>query len=143
MATGLPVFDKTLQETNLWLKDLEVGLNASRRQAYAALRATLHALRDRLPPATAMHFAAQLPILLRGVFVEGWDLAERPAKPRTVPSFLADVASGLAPGFPFGPERVAREVFQVIRGQMDLGEVDKIMDHLPRPIRELWLEDVL
>ena len=143
MTTGLPVFDRTLQQTNLWLKDLELALGASRHQAYAALRATFHALRDRLPPETAMNFAAQLPILLRGVYGEGWSLAERPAKPRTFPSFLVDVDSGLAPGFPYSAERVAREVFQVIRSQMDLGEVDKVMDHLPKPIRELWLEDVL
>ena len=143
MSTGLPVFDRTLQEINLWLKDVEAKLGVSRHQAYAALRAALHALRDRLPHETTLHFAAQLPILLRGVFIEGWTLAERPTKPRTVASFLADVGDGLPPGFPYDAERVAREVFEVIRDQMDLGEVDKVRDHLPRPIRELWLEDVL
>jgi uncharacterized protein (DUF2267 family) len=48
-ATGLDVFDTTLQKTNSWLQDLMQALNwTDRHMAYSALRATLHALRDHL-----------------------------------------------------------------------------------------------
>ena len=71
-TTGLAVFDKTLQETNLWLKELMVRLGTDdREQAYTVLKATLHAVRDRLGPENAAHLGAQLPILLRGVYYEG------------------------------------------------------------------------
>lgn len=143
MSTGLPVFDRTVQESNQWLRDLEGRLQVSRHQAYGALRATLHTLRDRLPPETAMHFSAQLPMLLRGLFAEGWSLTEHDKRPRTVAAFLEDLGERLAPGFPLGPATVAREAFQTLRRQMDLGEVDKVLDHLPRSVRELWLEDVV
>ena len=143
MSTGLPVFDRTVQETNAWLKDLEQRLGSSRHHAYAALRATLHALRDRLPPETALHFAAQLPLLLRGVYIEGWSLTDKPTGERTAEAFEDRIAAALAPGFPYDAEMIARAVFQTIRDQMDLGEVDKVMAHLPLPIRELWVEQAL
>jgi uncharacterized protein (DUF2267 family) len=143
MSTGLQVLDRTVQESNLWLSDLEARLLVTRHQAYAALRATLHVLRDRLPPATAVNFAAQLPMLLRGLYFEGWSLAPRERRPRTELAFLEDVADRLTAGFPVTTEMAVRETFQTIRAHMDLGEVDKIIDHLPRPVRELWFEDVV
>ena len=49
-ATGLKAFDTTLQLTNAWLHELMEKLDWSQRErAYHALRAVLHALRDRLP----------------------------------------------------------------------------------------------
>jgi MFS family permease len=48
MTTGLPVFDTTVQQTNEWLRAVESGLDCSRQDAYSALRAVLHVLRDRL-----------------------------------------------------------------------------------------------
>ena len=51
MSTGLPVFDTTVQESNLWLKDAMEHLHTEDRHlAYLALRGTLHALRDRIGP---------------------------------------------------------------------------------------------
>ena len=57
MTTGLGVFDTSLQDTNLWLKEIEERLgHRSRQEAYAAARAVLHALRDRLPAQAAVRF---------------------------------------------------------------------------------------
>jgi uncharacterized protein (DUF2267 family) len=50
--TGLPAFDATIDKTNHVLLEIEEAYRwpADRRaQAYAGLRAVLHALRDRLP----------------------------------------------------------------------------------------------
>ena len=49
-ATGLEVFDRTLHKTHAWLKAIMEELGTEdRHKAYLALRAVLHALRDRLP----------------------------------------------------------------------------------------------
>ena len=42
----------------------------SRKDAYRALRVTLQALRDRIPNAEAVQFAAQLPMLIRGFIMK-------------------------------------------------------------------------
>ncbi len=95
MTTGLAVFDTTVQETNLWLKGIMEGLHTDDRHlAYLALRATLHALRDRLGPENAVHLAAQLPMLVRGLYYEGWRLARRrPASGRAPTSSSTSAAS--------------------------------------------------
>ncbi len=52
MTTGLDVFDTTVQETNLWLKDIGTY---DRHSAYSTLRAVLHAVRNRIGPENAAH----------------------------------------------------------------------------------------
>ena len=47
-ATGLNVFDQTLQTTNIWLDEIMAKLESDRQVAWHALGAVLHALRDRL-----------------------------------------------------------------------------------------------
>ena len=70
-ATGLEVFDSMIHKTNVWLKDLMEILDCpDRHQAYLALRATLHALRNRLTIEETAQLAAQLPMLIRGFYHE-------------------------------------------------------------------------
>src|SRR3970040_149212 len=96
MSTGLDTFDKTVQESNLWLKDVMERLNTNdRHHAYSTLRAVLHALRDRIGPESAAHLGAQLPMLLRGLFYEGWDPTGKPSKERHEAAFLAHIAREL------------------------------------------------
>jgi len=96
MTTGLDTFDRTVQESNLWLKDVMERLNThDRHHAYSTLRAVLHALRDRIGPENAAHLGAQLPMLLRGLFYEGWDPTGKPTKERHENAFLAHIAREL------------------------------------------------
>jgi uncharacterized protein (DUF2267 family) len=67
-ATGLAVFDETVQKTNTWLKEIALDLGADRRRAYQVLRAVLHCLRDRLTVGEAAQLGDQLPMLVRGIY---------------------------------------------------------------------------
>ena len=138
-TTGLSVFDTTVQETNLWLKAITEALHTDDRHlAYLALRATLHALRDRLGPENAVHLAAQLPMLLRGLYYDGWRLVASQTKERTRADFLEHVRSELPRGSPLDPNLAARAVFGVMWAKLDLGEVGKVIDRLPPELKELW-----
>jgi len=138
MTTGLAVFDTTVQETNLWLKGIMEGLHTDDRHlAYLALRATLHALRDRLGPEHAVHLAAQLPMLVRGLYYEGWRLAT-PTKERTRADFFEHIRSELPRGSAIDPNLAARAVFGVMWQKLDVGEVGKVIDFLPPELKELW-----
>jgi uncharacterized protein (DUF2267 family) len=74
-STGFDGFDKTVHKTNTLLKQIEteLGWENQRSMSYTALRAVLHALRDRLTVQEAADLAAQLPLLVIGIFYEGWD----------------------------------------------------------------------
>ena len=139
MTAGLPVFDTTINETNRWLKALEAKLpGCNRHEAYVAMRAALHALRDRLAPGGAMRLAAQLPLLLRGCFVDGWQPDETPMRTHSLEAFVAKVADGLPEDFPYEPLHVARCVIEAVWEQMDGGAIEKVKQEVPHEIRLLW-----
>jgi uncharacterized protein (DUF2267 family) len=137
-ATGLEVFDRTIHKTNVWLKNLMEILDCSdRHEAYLALRATLHALRDRLTIEETAQLAAQLPMLIRGFYYEGWDPTGKPVKERHRDEFLARIQGELA-RYEIDPEQVARAVFLVISNRISEGEIEDVEHVLPKEIRALW-----
>ena len=69
-ASGLDVFDKTLQTTHLWLDEIQAELGPDRQVAWKVLSVVLHKLRDRLPVQLAAHLGAELPLLVRGVYYD-------------------------------------------------------------------------
>src|SRR3984893_16354288 len=103
-ATGLEVFDKTVQTTNAWLKEIMEATGLDRRRAYRALAAVLHALRDRLPVHEVAPIGAQLPILVRGLYYDQWHHpAGKAERLRHKEEFLAAVAAGLDDIGPINP----------------------------------------
>lgn len=137
-ATGVTALDHSIQQTNVWLKSVcdELDLE-DRHDAYSALRAVLHVLRDRLPPEVATHFGAQLPMVLRGLFYEGWHMAGTPTRERTVAQFADRVLAQLPPGFPLDPVTVTSGVFEILWERLDPGAFSKLIEHLPEEIRTM------
>lgn len=138
--TQVSALDHTIQLTNAWLKRLsEEHRLGDRPHAYAALRAVLHALRDRLTPEQAVHLGAQLPLLVRGLYYESWRIAGKPSTERHLDDFLTKIAAELPPSFPATDvETVAKAVFALLWRELDPGECAKVVDNLPIPLRVLW-----
>jgi uncharacterized protein (DUF2267 family) len=137
-TTGLEIFDRTLHETHRWLKIVMEELEtADRKVAFAALRATLHALRDRIGPMNAIHLAAQFPMLLRGAYYEGWRPTETPTGERHASGFIAHVGANLAPHSGLDPEEAAQASLIALTECLDPGEVKKIAHLLPADVRTL------
>jgi uncharacterized protein (DUF2267 family) len=138
-ATGLSVFDTTVQKTNGWLKELMTVLDWDDKQkAYRALRAVLHALRDRLTVDEVAQFGAQLPMLIRGIYYEGWDPAAKPDHVRHKEPFLVRIQQQFRPGDLADAEHVARAVFAVLENRVSEGEIQDVESILPADLRELW-----
>jgi uncharacterized protein (DUF2267 family) len=138
-AAGVDVFDRTLHKTNIWLKHLmQLLATDDRHAAYLALRATLHALRDRLTVEEVAQLGAQLPMLIRGFYYEGWDPTGKPLKVRDREQFLARITRELRDGDRLPPERVATAVFTVLSARIAEGEIEDVKHMLPADIRDLW-----
>lgn len=136
-SSGHPTFDKTLQESNLWLKELASTLHTGDREtAYRVLRATFHALRDRIGPQNAVHLGAQLPMLLRGLYYEGFRIEDATTE-RHLKPFLEHVRSELPATIGLDIEDAVKGVFWVMADKIDPREIAKIANVLPAELRAL------
>lgn len=137
--TRVPAFDKAVQKAYEWLDEIDAELGWSdRERAYAALRGTLRAVRDRLPVDEAADLAAQLPQLVRGIYYEGWDPSATPVKVRHREDFLRPVAEALAGRTGAEPEPAARAVLTVLARHLSAGEIADVVGSLPAELRELF-----
>ena len=138
-VTGLEVFDTTVHKTNSWLNDLMQVLRwPDKHKVYLALRATLHALRDRITVEEVAHLGAQLPMLVRGFYYEGWDPTDKPLRQRHKEQFLARIEQQFEDDDSVDPEVVVRAVFFVLEHRVTEGEIEDIKQILPAEIRDLW-----
>jgi uncharacterized protein (DUF2267 family) len=137
-ATGLEVFDTTVQKTNTWLKDLMEQTGWDRHRAYQSLRAVLHALRDRLTVEETAELGAQLPMLTRGIYYEGWDPTGKPVKERHREQFLTRIREHFPADEDVNPGEIARAVFSLLARRITAGEIEDIKHILPAEIRGLW-----
>ncbi|MFO7973566.1 MAG: DUF2267 domain-containing protein [Candidatus Hydrogenedentota bacterium] len=139
IETGLRTFDKTLQTTNTWLREIEEEIHLEdHQQSYHALRGVLLTLRDRLPVDEALDLAAELPMLIRGVYFDGYKAANKPRK-YDADEFLRHVQEELEPGgVTNSPSDVTRAVFGVLARRISEGEAQQVYNALPRDIQKLW-----
>jgi uncharacterized protein (DUF2267 family) len=140
--TGVEAFDKTLNKTKAWLREIREDLHLeSDDDAYIAARAVLQTLRDRLNPGEAADLAAQLPMLVRGFYYEGWHPADKPLVLRSEEDFLHEIGSRIGRGMKpsmSDPRRLAIGVFAVIRRHVTEGEIEDIVSTLPGSFAFLW-----
>ena len=123
LTTFAPI-KATLHTTDLWLRDLMEDLGwQDRCRAYRALQVVLHALRDRLPVEAVAALGAQLPLLVRGLYYEGWSPGGKPLKEIEKEDFFAHIAAALQNNSEVDAERVARAVFKVLKRYAPSGEI--------------------
>ena len=144
-ASTIPALNRALQHTEEWLDELtgEPPFEVP-EQSYAALRAVLHAVRDRLTVEEASHLGAQLPMLVRGVYYEGWRPALAPNDERTVEEFLRHVESSLGgtprEGLPL--EEATRRILRFLYEHVDPGEMRHVKGQMPAAIQGLFPEEI-
>lgn len=134
--TSFSSFKTTEDKTNRILREIEetYGWAKERRnQSYAALRAVLHALRDRLPVDEAAQLGAQLPMLVRGIYYTGWDPSKVPMK-MDRDEFMQRVRESLLSEVDGDTEQLVRTVLQALRHYITDGEWDDIKSVMPKEL---------
>ncbi|MEV0156507.1 DUF2267 domain-containing protein [Micromonospora sp. NPDC050686] len=129
----ISAFESSLDKTNLILKDIEDAYGwpkEQRNQSYAALRTVLHLLRDRMPVPESVEFAQQLPVLVRGIYFDGWQPENVPIKLNR-DDFLYEVRQGFPYDVEGGPQRVVQVVLETMRRHVTQGEWDDVTDNMP------------
>ncbi len=130
----------TVQQTQVWLKELrDNGDLADEATALSVLRAVLHQVRDRLSVEEAVDLSAQLPLLVRGIYFEGWQPAHVPHKVHSKQAFLERVTDKLLP-HRIPAERAVRDVLALLAHHCDPGEISDVIAQMPGELRQLWPE---
>jgi len=131
----MKIIDKLNEKANVWLKDMMEELRTDDpQQALHALRAGLHALRDRLTVEEAAQLSAQLPMLIRGLYFENWHPAGKPLRIRSQHEFLALIVANYAPRTDAYADDILGATFRVLRKHVSVGEMTDVVMSLPDPI---------
>jgi uncharacterized protein (DUF2267 family) len=137
--TRITAFDKSEQKTMDWINRISAIMGSTDAQrSYKILRAVLHATRDRLLPDEAVQLGAQLPMLVRGFYYEGWHPSDKPRKYRHKAEFLEQVQREEPTLDSTQLEQAVTAVFETLEAAMPGGELEQVRHALPAELRELW-----
>jgi uncharacterized protein (DUF2267 family) len=133
MHTAL--FAKANQQADLWIAEMMTELRIDDpHKALHALRAGLHAVRDRLGVEEAAQLSAQLPLLIRGIFFEGWVPSGKPLRVRHRDEFLALVRENYRPREDLPADDLLRAVFRLLARHVTSGELNDIILSFPQQV---------
>ena len=137
--TSITTFTHGAEQAQQWVNELDDDLNwGDKGRSYRLLRAVLHTMRDFLSIEEVADLSAQLPILIRGIFFEGWDPSTAPVWKRKKQDFIAQVASDFN-NDPLGnPDVAIAAVFRLIDRHISQGEITQVRNAMQKSLRNLW-----
>lgn len=145
-------FNQYATEGNTFLKDYanEMNMPNDRDKAGRVLTAILHALRDIIPPEESLQFIAQLPMFLKAVYVNGWNIKKKKPKIKHMAEFLDLVRAYDWPAevndFEYSDDLAEQYVdvtFIYLRKYVSLGEMEDIRDGLPKDLKRLIYSNLM
>lgn len=138
-AQGLEVIDQTVQLTHEWINELRGRLDwDSSRDAARLLRVTLTLLRDHLQHEEVAQWSAQMPLLIRGMFFEGWQPARTPLRDKRAAYFVAAIEAQLREVRDWRGREDILTVCRPLDHRISEGEIREVKAGLPQAIRDLW-----
>lgn len=142
--TAAATFRKYVDEGNRFINEVadELGTDDT-GMALRITRSVLHAVRDRIPPVDAIQFGQGLPMALKGVYFDQYDISRTPVIIRNVHRFLEYIQhkNRFAAANDFRHEadviKALQTVFIVLENHMSIGQVDQVLNLLPAEVCNL------
>jgi uncharacterized protein (DUF2267 family) len=141
-------FEKYAVKGNEFVKLVMDDLNMPRDKSGRIIRAVFHALRNRVSHEESFQMLAQLPMALKGIYVDGWKFNKEFNRISHLNDFLDEVRKedgGLA-GYDLGNNAKAKvavaAVFKAMNYFVSEGEMRDIMSGLPKELKEFVNESI-
>ena len=138
---------KYADDAHVFLRQVaqELGNRNDVEHAARVTVAVLHTLREKISVEESIHLISQLPLILKGVYVDGWDITrEFMSEANTLDEFLEEIREH-APrtaGRDFGDNQQTQEnvmaVLRVMRNYVSEGEMNHIKQQMPKSIAVLF-----
>jgi uncharacterized protein (DUF2267 family) len=139
--------EKYYDEARSFISELSerLGHPEEEHRSVIILRAVLHSIRDRLTMSESLDLLAQLPMFLKGFYVENWQYREKPVKITTLDEFSDYVKK-------YQAENGERDfdwkesTLEIIETVLDVltdryitkGELEDIISQMPENLKELF-----
>lgn len=132
-------FEQQTKETHLWLNEIAELMDAPERKDWAlnALKAVMHTVRDRTTLQEVFHLSAQLPVLIRGFFLESYKPTGKPLKMNAT-EFMRMIRDNMGPGVEVPADVAFQAVMAVLYSKVSPGELDDIKGSMPKSIQRFW-----
>jgi uncharacterized protein (DUF2267 family) len=134
------VFDTSLRDAHQWLETVnkELGI-LGEKTGRAALRATLHAVRDSLTMREAVQLGDCLPVLIRGLYYDGWNPKEHGKRVAKSEDFMAIVRHDVRGHEELSAtEAMLRATFGALERLLPQSEAAVVLNALPAEVQQLW-----
>jgi uncharacterized protein (DUF2267 family) len=134
-------FFHAANQAQQWVNELAEDLHWNEQRAYRLLKCVLHAVRDWLSPQEIADLSAQLPVLMRGIFFEGWKPIEMPAFDRKKRDFVVRVRANMVGDSDVDIDASISAVFKLLDRHISHGEIVQVRNSMKKSLRELWPAD--
>lgn len=143
VRSGFSNIDKSTQKTKEWLHEVQDELGwEDENMVYIAFRAVIQTLRDRLPVEEAIELADELPMVMKGLYYEGYTPKHKPEKIKNRTEFFQKVQQK-SPRRPIQTEEATRAVFHLLENKLSGGgEINQVKGNLPKDIQDFWESSV-
>ena len=141
-------FEKYAAKGNEMINKLADDLDISRDKAARILRATLHALRNRISTDESFHILSQLPMALKALYVDGWNPNKSFVRIKHLKDFIAEIKNedGITSLYDYenyeSSKNSLQAVFRTLNYYISQGEMGDIINSLPLEIR-VFLNDAV
>ncbi|MBD3616325.1 MAG: DUF2267 domain-containing protein [Gracilimonas sp.] len=135
------LFNGYVLDASNWVNRLANELSLEKRKdvAWNILREVMHVIRDRITIEEVHHLSAQLPTLIRGMFLEGYSVSGFPKK-----FHVAELEERINEVLKGAGDIQANEAFsavlKILYERVSEGELSDIRGTLPKDIRAYWDE---
>jgi uncharacterized protein (DUF2267 family) len=135
-------FEKYAAKGNEFLKLVSDELQVPKNKGGRIIRAVFHALRNRLSIEESFQLLAQLPVALKGVYVDGWKIDREFVRIHHIDEFLEEVRKEdmEQASYDFGNDQHARKaiaaVFKAMRYYVSEGEFNDILAEMPAELKK-------
>jgi uncharacterized protein (DUF2267 family) len=141
-------FEHYLSEARKFVKEVsrEIGDPADTQRGERVLTAVLHTLRELLSPEESLHLIAQLPMLIKAVYVNGWHIKPK-ARIRSMDDFIERLLlqNPKTAAEDFGNDEKAientRAVLRVLKRHVSHGEIQHLIEQFPDDLTPLWFSE--
>ena len=140
--TSIPSFTQAAQQAQQWVNELAADLNWNEHRAYGLLRTVLHTMRDWLSLEEAADLSAQLPLLVRGIYFEGWNPSISAVSKRSKHDFILSLTKSLGHDAEVDTDveidKAITAVFGLLDRHISHGEIVQVRNSMKKSLRQLW-----